>query len=370
MVSNDFTSSPRSLLLLTSSTCGAGVIKNLSAFDGMASARIQLLPLIAAADKLNFSHRIFSIDVNNPDCINHLGRPSVCFIGKINHHSLSRFHGFALSVLASIARLKANSVPIGVLYCDHLAASTCARGDFYRDLLKLADLCIVPCNAMKQRVLPYFNKPSLYVIEDPIQVSKCSYPKLKRNQPFHIGWFGSINNVNHVIKNIESLLKNVSAPPSVRFSVLTNQHGLNLISDKFFDLVSKIDTPIPWILDQHLWIESQHPYLLQKFLEPLHLVWLPVNPNNVVKQAVSHNRLVDSIQSGSIVVSNTMESYLELSSVALLSSNYSLMINSAYVQYNRLSLKHDSLRDSAISRFKPEHNIAQWQTLLKSLSFQ
>ena len=318
-LASHLSSSSKSLLLLTSLTNGSGFIKNLSLLHGMASARIQLFPLLDAATQLDYNCHFLSVDIDKPDIINSIGRPSICFIGKINHHSLSRFHGFALSVLASIARLKANSVPIGVLYCDHLAASKCARGEFYRDLLNLADLCIVPCNAMKQRVLPYFNKPSLYVIEDPIQVSKCSYPKLKRNQPFHIGWFGSINNVNHVIKNIESLLKHVSAPPSVRFSVLTNQHGLNLISEKFYDLVSKIDTPIPWILDQHLWIESQHPYLLQKFLEPLHLVWLPVNPNNAVKQAVSHNRLVDSIQSGSIVVSNTMESYLELSSVALLS---------------------------------------------------
>lgn len=342
------------------------MIKNLSAFDGMASARIQLLPLIAAADKLNFSHRIFSIDVNNPDCINHLGRPSVCFIGKINHHDDNRFNGFALSILACIARLKSLSVPIVLIYCDHLAVSDCVRGRFYRDILRLADSCVVPCNAMKKLVLPYFENLDVHVIEDPIQVTRQPYPSLKTNSAFNIGWFGSINNVHHASNHIGVLMSSITSPPSIKFSVLTNKLGLDIISRAFHHFQSTLKLPISWTLDQHLWIESQHPHLLESFLSPLHLVWIPSDPSNVVKQAVSHNRLVDSIQSGCIVVANQMASYQELSSVSLLTSDYSSMINTVYSQYDRLSLKHEALRDSALTRFDPVENSSKWQSLLLS----
>ena len=144
-----------SLLLLTSLTGGSGVIRNISNFHGMASARMQLMPLLKSANDLGFSTSILSIDIDNPDCINHLGSPNVCFIGKINHHDEARFSGFALSILACIARLKASSVPIGLIYCDHLAVENGVRGSFYRDLLRLADFCVVPCKAMYDLVLPY-----------------------------------------------------------------------------------------------------------------------------------------------------------------------------------------------------------------------
>ena len=333
----------------------------------MASARIQLLPLIAAAERLNFIHRIYSIDVDNPDCINHLGIPSVCFIGKINHHDDDRFNGFALSILACIARLKALSVPICIIYCDHLAVSQCVRGRFYRDILRLADFCVVPCLAMKKLVSNYFDNSNIYIIEDPIQVTRQDYPSLKSNSPFHIGWFGSINNVHHASNHLGVLMNSITSPPSIKFSVLTNQRGLDILSNSFNYFQSSLKLPIPWVFEPHIWIEKKHPHLLESFLAPLHLVWIPSDPTNVVKQAVSHNRVVDSIQSGCIVVANKMASYQELSSVSLLSSDYSAVINSVYSQYDRLSRKHASLRDSVLSRFQPSLNNQKWESLLLSI---
>lgn len=356
--------SQKSLLLLSSLTGGSGVIRSFNNIHGMASARIQLKPLLTAAEKLNFHTKFLSIDIDNPDCINHLGNPNICFIGKINHHEDSRFNGFALSILACVARLKALSVPICLIYCDHLAVEPGVRGKFYRDLLSLADICIVPCIAMEKLVSRFFSKPSLHVIEDPLQVKKQSYKFLEDGSPFHIGWFGGINNVHFVVNSLPNIMSSVDQPLAVKFSVLTSKLGLDLISDRFNQLNSAISTPVPWLLEQHRWDESLHPHLLESFLGSQHLVWIPSDPTNIVKQAVSHNRLVDSIQSGCLVVANKMSSYLELSSVSLLSSDYSSLINASYLQYNRLSQKYSLLRDNLLTRFQPDLNVSNWKTIL------
>ena len=79
----------------------------------MASARMQLMPLLKSANDLGFSTSILSIDIDNPDCINHLGSPNVCFIGKINHHDEARFSGFALSIWLVLLVLKHRQSPLG-----------------------------------------------------------------------------------------------------------------------------------------------------------------------------------------------------------------------------------------------------------------
>ena len=167
--------------------------------------------------------------------------------------------------------------------------------------------------------ISFFKKSSLHVIEDPLQTLRQPYLTLQPLETFRIGWFGGINNVHFVVDNLNCLMRSICKPPAVEFSVLTSSRGLNMISDKFNQINSSLSTPIPWSLRLVEWKEHQHPKLLETFLGSLHLVWIPSDPLNSIKQAVSHNRLVDSIQSGCLVVANSMPSYLELSSLSLLS---------------------------------------------------
>ena len=62
-----------------------------------------------------------------------------------------------------------------------------------------------------------------------------------------------------------------------------------------------------------------------------------------IKGGVSHNRLVDAIRSGSIVVASEMDSY-GVESIILLGSNHGDLINRLIQEYNRLIAKYDSLR--------------------------
>ena len=157
---------------------------------------------------------------------------------------------------------------------------------------------------------------------------------------------------------LPDLISSISQPPEIIFSVLTSKLGLSIIAQQFNQIVSSGQIPIPWSLKLHCWDETKHPQLLESFLGSLHLAWIPSDPSNPIKQAVSHNRIVDAIQSGCLVVANTMSSYVELSSVSLLTPDYAAFIDSAYIQYNRLILKHEKLRGPALARFDPGLNVA------------
>ena len=90
------------LLILSSLTDGAG-FSHVSNLKGMASAKMQLLPLSEAARQLQINSRLISVDTNNPAILNALGSPDFCFISKINHFDDDRFHGYAMAVLAATA---------------------------------------------------------------------------------------------------------------------------------------------------------------------------------------------------------------------------------------------------------------------------
>ena len=85
----------------------------------MASAKMQLVPLAKAAAELNLDVRMLSVDVDQPSILNKIGTPRICFISKINHFDEKRVHGYAMAVLATVARLKAAGTTIVLLYCDN-----------------------------------------------------------------------------------------------------------------------------------------------------------------------------------------------------------------------------------------------------------
>ena len=86
-----------------------------------------------------------------------------------------------------------------------------------------------------------------------------------------------------------------------------------------------------------------------------------------VKGGVSHNRLVDAVRSGSIVVASNMQSYQELGQIALLGTDHGVLINHLIPQYERLARKYEVLRPSLLSKFSPEINLNSWRQLLSKM---
>lgn len=355
------------LLLITSLDGGAGdktdIIKKIG---GVGSARLHLMPLFRAAKDLDLCPRLISLDTDDPMLLNELGDPEMCVIGKVNHFDDDRIAGFAMAILAAVARLKARKVKIVLLYCDHLAPLPCVRGHLYRDLLALSDHIVVPSLAMERRAKNFLPATTqISVIEDPWQVCLQEYRLPKIGSPLRIGWFGNSNNVLFLCEGLQKLMSSVSAASSIEFVVLSNKLALDRVQVAFQESLSSAIRP--WRLELVCWDDSRQPTQLEQVLGSVHVVWLPSNPESPVKGGVSHNRLVDSVRSGAIVVASKMESYQELSQIAILGSNFGYIINRLVPQYKRISQKHNSIRGDLLYQFSPILNQKNWNNFLKAI---
>ena len=358
---------PSKLLIITSLEAGSGdYTQRLMSFGGLASARLHLRPMFRAAQDLELNPRIVALDVDNPLILNDLGKPEICVIGKVNHFDDSRMAGFAMAVLSAVARLKARKAKIVLLYCDNLASLDCVRGQFYRDALALSDHVIVPCKAMSVRARNFLPPLTpVTVIKDPWQVRTQKFRLPKSERSLRIGWFGNANNINFLCENILSLMISIDKVSSVELVILSSKGALKTAQVAFnASLPSSLR---PWSLELVQWDDLIQPRQLEDVLGSLHVVWLPSDPNSPLKGGVSHNRLVDAVRSGSIVVANKMQSYEELSQIALLGSDHGSLINRLVPQYERLAHKYEALRPALLNQFAPELNLITWRRTLNEL---
>ena len=251
-------------LIITSLSGGAGVTQA-STLVGMASAKVQLIPLTKAADHLHLDVRMLSLDIDKPSILNRLGTPSVCFISKINHHKDARVDGFAMAVLSAVSRLKAIGSKIVLLYCDNIACLPCSRGRLYRDLLWHADHCVVPSHSMSELVIPHLNASTpISVIEDPSCVRVQPYRKYLTSQRLRIVWFGNTTNVFYVCSQLEQLMKTVSYSDSIELVVLTHPGVFKMLEELFTSLLPHAKRP--WSLELLAWDNHNQPEQLEKSL--------------------------------------------------------------------------------------------------------
>ena len=353
------------ILILSSLTDGAGYSR-VSHLYGMASAKMQLLPLSVAANELQINSRLISVDVNDPSILNELGSPAFCFISKINHYDDDRFHGYAMAVLAATARLKSLGTKLILLYCDNLASLPCARGSLYRDLLRLVDYCVVPSQSMA-KLASQFALPStsVTVIEDPWQVREQPFKELLPSQKLRIAWFGNTSNIFYVRDKLGELMQNITGVIGIELVILSSPKSLEIVERAFQKLLP--NALKAWSLELIAWDDSLQPTQLEDVLGSCHVAWIPSNPNDSLKAGVSHNRLVDAVLSGCIPIASEMQSYMELRKLALLGENHGQLINSALPQYQRLIAKYQELRASMLARFSPALNHQRWVSFLRGL---
>ena len=337
-----------------------------SKFGGMASMRLQTLPMIRAARRLDLNPKILSLDIDKPSLISTIGQPNLCVISKINHFDNNRMDGFAMATLAAVARLKSRRVPVAIMYCDHLSPLKDSRGALYRDLLHLADHCLVPCLALAQRASQYVDDMTpVTVIEDPWQVRLQPYLDLIPGAPLRLAWFGNNQNIYFFCAQLVDLMRTVTAVPAVHLIVLATPIALEEMKAAFQEALPFAVRS--WTLEVHPWDDKSHPNQLEDVLGSSHMVWLPSDPDNYLKAGVSHNRLVDSVRSGCVPVASAMQSYAELRRVAVLGPNHGDLINLVIAQYDRLIAKHDAYRCDLLARFSPSLNDVKWENALREI---
>lgn len=327
-----------------------------------ASTRLQILPAIDAARQLGYSPRVISL-AGDSGFLNHFDQPAVCVLSKMTANCTDDQNRVIANSLALTARMKSRGVYVVLLYCDHHAISSTPVGFLYKDLLRLADLVVCPSSKMAEFATVFRpNGSPVRIVEDICVTKKQSFLGLSQASPCRLLWFGNDINVSFLIDILPSILARCVAHPGFELTVMGRESTLA----KVRSLVGKLQSKRPWEFRFILWDPCQQPIQLENELARAHVVLVPSDPKNIWKLGVSHNRLVDGVQGGCIVIASPMPSYVELSRISLVGDNFASMIDAAISQYPRLSQKYDSLRDNFLSRFMPANVQARWREILSS----
>jgi hypothetical protein len=334
----------------------------------LASNRIQLEPAKQAVIELGFQPKPLNVRAEKPNCLQALGDPSCCIVGKLSHPDETFAQNILLANLAAISILKSRSVPILVNYSDNLAGQTkTSVASLYRSLLWHADAVIYPCQAMQQLGKPWLNpnNPAQeWIIEDPWQIEEQPYREFKPDQPCRIIWFGHSSNSQYLLDELPKLLQSCNTHANYELTILSD----SAIQNKTKEQLKELPQCKPWTLRCIEWDNNSQPKQLASELTRAHIAIIPSNIQDKRKLAASHNRAVDSIQAGCMVIASPLPSYKELNKLLLLSENFSETINTGIQQYSRLTRKWEVHRKSHMERFSPSTNAAKWRDAIKTLT--
>ncbi len=346
------------------SPCGDVTRETLEKGSFLASVRLQLAPACHASQSLGLQPQVLALRSEKPEQLHLLGNPKLCIVGKLSHPDPSYQYRIVMANLAAVARLRRKGVPIGVIYSDNLADQASPVGIFYRDLLSFARSVICPSEAM----LPYVRRwmqPGQHhaVIEDPVQVARKPFRALDVSKPCRVIWFGHSTNLAYLLRELPGLMSKCEAAASYELTILSDPAACNRV--KLF-MANQIQRR-RWTLRIVPWQVDGQPTQLEYELGRAHIAFIPSDPKDPRKAAVSHNRLVDALQAGCIVVASSVQSYKELAKVALVGEGLQGLLEAAVVDYRRLSEKYTCLRPEWLHRFDKERNFLRWQECLISV---
>ncbi len=154
-------------------------------------------------------------------------------------------------------------------------------------------------------------------------------------------------------------MTNCDVANSYELTVLSDLESCNRI-EKLIDSSKKAR---PWKVRKCEWDIKY----LETELAEAHIAIIPSDPNSMMKKYASHNRVVDAIQAGCMVIASPLKSYLELKRCILIADNgvdFATLMNSGLQEYGRLTYKWDKYRSNILSRFKPEVNLKNWENCL------
>ena len=354
---------PKEALFLIPSD-GIRGFTDFSRFYGAASLQLQLKPAINACKNLGMKPECFSLQHAHPEDLELVKNPSICIVGKIKTTGEDNVRAQAMAQLALLARLKRKKVPIAIIYSDHVEEWYPSTRELYKDFLHLSDHIIFPCTAIQKKCLKWVPAiKSFSIIEDPWQVKQRPF-NTKTGNEINALWFGHHTNLPFMLNLLNDLKKySLATKTHINLNLLTSQHGLNKYR-KFINKFSNLDT---FKINCIIWNEHDQPFQLECELEKATFSLIPSDPKNPHKSSASHNRLVDSVRAGCITIASPLESYIELSKVALIGPNLIELLHYANQQKQRLAEKYNSNRTKYLKRFSPEFNKYCWEKCISRI---
>ena len=346
------------------SPCGDITKETLEKGSFLASVRLQLAPACHASERLGLDPQVLALRAEQPEQLQLLGNPKLCVVGKLSHPDPAYQHRITMANLSALARLSRKGVPIGVIYSDNLADQASQVGIFYRDLINFAKVVICPSEAMLSYVWRWMQPGQRYVvIEDPVQVTRKAFRALDSSRPCRLIWFGHSTNLPYLLNVLPVLMSQCQAAVGYELTVLSDPAACNKVKL----LIADQRKCRPWSLRMVPWQVDRQPLQLEYELDRAHIALIPSDPKDSRKSGVSHNRLVDALQAGCIVVASPVQSYRELAKVALVGEGLHRLLDAAVIDYQRLSEKYSHLRPEWLQRFEQESNSSRWQKCLASM---
>lgn len=333
--------------------------------DFLASNRIQLQPARKAAEAFGIETYATNLRTENINAIINLPKSDICIFGKLSHPTMKYAMSIAAANLAAIPLLKSKGTKIVVTYSDNLASSEPGPiSALYKSLLWHADSVVYPSRAMVKHGRPWYchgSGPAEWIIEDPWQVNRAPFTPLIKGRCCRIIWFGHTANSSYLLKSLKSIFEQTRGWECFELTILSDA----ATAHRAEAILSQSKTLVPWKIRLREWVTEMQPKQLEAELQRAHICIIPSDPTDNRKSGASHNRAVDSIQSGCMTIASPLPSYQELNRVLLLSDDLSKTISLGISQYQRLIDKWVMLRTKELEVFSPSANTLKWQELFR-----
>ena len=332
-----------------------------------ASDKLQILPLMRCLKKNDYDIQVISYNAKYTcNEIENIEQPEICFIGKMRHdvhvEDGDRFCQFHLTTAVNIKR---RGSKIACLYSDNVCEYDSPDAQLYKNLLYLSDLVITPSKKLQEHAKKRIPKHAkLITIPDPLFLEEKPFKRLSSNQDCNIIWFGHNKNLEYLTNILPNLISNSDAKIHYILTILASRGALE--SFQKYNL-QKLPKSNNWSLRLVPWNIYNQPAQLIEELSNSHISIIPSDPNDPLKNGVSHNRLIDSIQSGCITLASPMDSYVELSKICLIGTKFSELLRKAVQDNARLCRKYETLRPGILDYFNPKRNLQLWDKALRLL---
>jgi hypothetical protein len=267
----------------------------------------------------------------------------VIVVGKIGADCLN---GRASLWIKQLYEAKQQSKKIILDYTDHhLESISSPMGIFYKDIMPIIDIAIVPSSRILTLLTKYFNN-CIIIIEDPIEIEVIPPKELNILSSLNLLWFGHSTNIIYLLKYLQnSKLCDIS----FNLFVLSNFPGLEMLAKNQSHLPSSIQFSLTeWSLQNMITVSKN-----------CHGSLIPSDPNDSRKSGASSNRLITSFALGLPVSADLLDSYAPFSEYF-----HNIRKTPISVFINQISLYSDKVKlaqKSIVPNFTEEAIAQNWR---------
>ena len=324
----------------------------------LASARLQLLPALKAAQSMELKMNVLSLHAKKPGTFDLLQTSNICLLGKLSANSNERVQDMIIANLAAVTRLKNMGAKIVVQYSDNVFATKNKISSFYHDIMKLSDYVVYPSLSLQNLTAEHIRpEAKTLIIPDPWQIKKPWTPRKLNLEKVKILWYGSNKNIDYLLKCLPGILRRSYKANHFELTILGQIYALEKAKTI---LKSCSQTANHWHIRMVPWRNDLQPQQLESEISNSNIAIIPSDPLDPLKAGVSHNRLVDGLRGGCICIASPMDSYKELESIAILGDDMGENLAQAINNYEKYYSLIKTKRDTELLPFSPKQNHANW----------